>query len=216
MKQYIKKRDKGDRTHLKFYEKVFIRELFAKGWETPAIQEMLYNSFQAYFSENCIRAVKGFEIDLPKLTYEERRQYDEAKVKIDLIASTTVSGFQNEIKRLQNIRKKAEMILGSRVDSGDVSDETLTKIAKDFYERERLMAGMPTQITKDLSSMTDDEIIKEAYEIDPTSMEKLLSEFRNKPNGDTESVVAGIEAPQEGGEDKILETAPETTAVHNE
>lgn len=197
-------------------ELALIQELFEQRYVLSDVKAFVYQALGKNIKNTVLTKIK--EMNLGRFMDFSREKVEEAKLYArEVILSIRKGYFDSmdiDIERLKAVRTRAEMLLIERIQKQEIDSQTLRGYIKDLWDREQLLQGKPTNITKDLTKLSDEELIKQAYELNPEVVQSYLKD--GKAGGDdtkadtdqtAEGDFAGTEEETEGGEDTILEAA---------
>lgn len=195
-------------------ELALIQELFEQKYVLADVKAFVYQALGKNIRPTVLSKIK--EMNLGRFMDFSKEKVEEAKIYArEVILSIRKGYFDSmdiDIERLKAVRTRAEMLLIERIQKEDIDSQTLRGYVKDLWEREQLLQGKPTNITKDLTKISDEELIKQAYELNPEVVQSYLKSGKDSGDGSkadsdssTEGDTVGIEEETEGGEDSILE-----------
>lgn len=196
-------------------ERVFIKMLHKRGYAPAEVREILLEYFEYDVSQNVIyRTLYAWRME--GISGEElTTAMSQAEVFIVELEKVMLYTRLDEVEKTRRMRLEVDSRIKERIQkSDDIRLGELTPLSKYLFEREQLLAGKPTSITKSYKELTDDELLIELKKLNVIEGEAIKSPIGEADGGESDR--EGVKAAEGGGEDSVLEAAPEATSIRAE
>lgn len=148
--------------------------------------------------------------DFPMASLDEKILKETDKFVAEL-EKTIKWAVLDEVERTKRLRMAVDSRIQEQIEgNGKLKLSDLGQLSRNLFEREQLLVGRPTSITQSYKGMSDEELLKQLKELDVSN---LTSGREKEALGQTSAL--GIEPPQTGGEDSLLETPSSTGEVRS-
>lgn len=179
-------------------DKVFVKTLFTRGYSAAQIKEVIEQHFDYSVDLNTLYRVK----QSVSLLNTDPKVVNETGLFIAELEKVIKFSTLDEVERTRRLRLSIDSRIQEQVENnGKLKLSELGAVSRSLFEREQLLVGRPTSITQSYKGMSDDELLKQLKELDVISVDSGKKEITGQTNA------SGIEPPQTGGENSILETS---------